>query len=174
MSIGGSALALLLLFTILSASTLGGGTARAAGSAEPPASEGASEARSARPPEYEQGVAILETGDYMKARRAFERAAKKSPRDPDVLNMLAYSQRKSGQLDRAIDTYKQALALRPQFPQAREYLGEAYLQAALRELQTLGGYGPEAELHRAQLTKALQDAAAAAPDAPEVGAKSSW
>lgn len=130
--------------------------------------------RSAKPSaEYEEGIALVEAGDYEEARGAFEKAARRRPRDPDVLNMLAYSQRKSGQLDEAIATYKKALRIRPKFPQAREYLGEAYLQAALRELETLKGYGDEAEDERAQLVKALQGALWDLPTA-EAGAKKSW
>jgi tetratricopeptide (TPR) repeat protein len=165
-----AARARLVLAFLLALPFGGADLARAAGGGDSPPSE----VRSARLAEYDAGMALVESGDFSQARRAFERAAKKSPRDPEVLNMLAYSQRKSGQLDRAIETYKQALALRPQFAQAREYLGEAYLQAALRELQTLEGYGPEAEAERAQLAKALQEAAAGAPQAGEASAKRSW
>lgn len=113
------------------------------------------------PPEaYAKGLEQVKAGDFEAARQSFERAERKAPRDPDVLNMLAYSQRKTGQLERAIRTYQKALKLRPRFPQAREYLGEAYLQAALRELETLEGYGEEAGKERDQLIQALEAAAA--------------
>ncbi len=111
------------------------------------------------PPAYALGVEFVEKGDFEKARKAFETAQRKAPRDPDVLNMLAYTQRKTGQLDRAISTYQRALKLRPRFPQAREYLAEAYLQAALRELETLESYGDEATKERDQVIRALEAAA---------------
>lgn len=114
----------------------------------------------APPAAYEMGMKLVEQGDFEKARKAFETAQRKAPRDPDVLNMLAYSQRKTGQLDRAIATYQRALKQRPRFPQAREYLAEAYLQAALRELETLEGYGEEGAKERDQVIRALEAAAA--------------
>jgi hypothetical protein len=55
--------------------------------------------------------------------------------------------------------YAKALKLRPNFPDAREYLGEAYLQALLRELDTLKSYGKNGEEQRQDLIKALTDAA---------------
>ena len=78
--------------------------------------------------------------------------------DPDILNMLAYTQRKTGELDRAIDNYKRALDLRPDFPQAREYLGEAYLQAALAQLKWLDDKGTGAERERDQLLRKVHEA----------------
>jgi Flp pilus assembly protein TadD len=125
------------------------------------------------PAGYEEGVAAAEAGDFAKALETFERLARQRPRDPDVLNMLAYSQRKTGDVDRAIGNYKKALNIRPKFPQAREYLGEAYLQAALRELETLKGYGDEADAERAKLVQALQAAVWDLPPA-EPPAKTGW
>jgi Flp pilus assembly protein TadD len=147
---------------------LGATDVRAAGSPK------AKPEKKARPAEYDQGMELVKAGDFAKARRSFEQANRKSPRDPDVLNMLAYSQRKSGRLDRAIETYQQALKLRPKFPQAREYLAEAYLQAALRELDTLKSYGSEADAERAAVIQAMQAAAADLPPPPEVKAKREW
>jgi tetratricopeptide (TPR) repeat protein len=168
----------MVLRTLLACLALGGLVAagaaidaRAAGSPAPGSEKSAKE----RPAEYDEGVELVEKGDFGKARRAFEQANRKSPRDADILNMLAYSQRKSGRLDRAIETYQQALKLRPRFPQAREYLAEAYLQAALRELDTLESYGSEADAERAQVIQTLQAAAADLPPPPEVKApKSEW
>ncbi len=155
---------------LLAAGALGAaGAAFAAGS--PSAGKSKDEAR---PSGYEAGVALLDAGRFEQARQKLETAARESPRDPDVLNMLAYSQRKSGQLDRAIATYKRALSLRPRFPQAREYLGEAYLQASLRELETLEGYGPAAKDERARLIHAVRAAATDLPPQPEIAGKPAW
>ena len=93
------------------------------------------------------------------------------PQNPDTLNLLAYSQRKSGQLDEAIETYKQALALRGRFPQAREYLGEAYLEASLRELATLRTYGQTANRETAELLAVLKEALGRLPAAPPAAQK---
>jgi tetratricopeptide (TPR) repeat protein len=147
---------------------LGGAPPALAAGSDKPDNPAKSQARSA---EYQEGVALVEAGEFEKARKAFEKAAHRRPRDPDVLNMLAYSQRKSGELDQAISNYKRALNIRPRFPQAREYLAEAYLQATLRELETLESYGKEAEPEHAQLVRALRSAVGDLPPA-KPGAKS--
>jgi tetratricopeptide (TPR) repeat protein len=47
---------------------------------------------------------------------------------PNVLNLIGYSTRKLGDIDKGIDYYHQALAVDPGYTKARQYLGEAYLQ----------------------------------------------
>jgi tetratricopeptide (TPR) repeat protein len=140
----------------VAAACLTASLALAAGSPQP------ADREAALPAEYERGLAHVQAGDFEAARKAFDAAQRKAPGNPDVLNMLAYSLRKSGQLDRAIATYHKALRQRPRFPQAREYLAEAYLQAALRELETLEGYGDEARSEREELVRSLESAAARA------------
>ena len=86
--------------------------------------------------------------------------------------MLAFSLRKTGKIDKAIKHYHKALKLRPRFPQAREYQGEAYIQAAVREITTLKRYGKTAEHEHDDLVEALIEAADRfrsedAPDTPE-------
>jgi tetratricopeptide (TPR) repeat protein len=44
-----------------------------------------------------------------------------------VLNGLGYTNRKLGQFDDAIGYYRQAIALDPDYAEAREYLGEGYV-----------------------------------------------
>ncbi len=154
MFVGRVFLGRMLLATVFLVTVLAGLPAQAAGNPQ------RADADAAPPAEYTRGLEEVEAGDFEAARASFEQALRKSPRDPDIVNMLAYSQRKSGQLDRAIHTYKKALKLRPRFPQAREYLAEAYLQAALRELETLESYGDEAQKERDQLIRALEAAAA--------------
>jgi len=109
---------------------------------------------------YDQGVAADKAGDDKAALDFFQRALKKDKQDPDTLNMLAHSERKLGMLNEAIDDYWKALKLRPRFPEAREYMGEAYIQAASKEIETLKSYGKDGEEGRAKLIKAFQDAAA--------------
>jgi len=48
--------------------------------------------------------------------------------NPQVLNLIGYSTRKLGDVDKGIDYYHQALAIDPGYTKVREYLGEAYLQ----------------------------------------------
>lgn len=162
--VGGSRLLLLLVAAGLAGPAGAAGSPQRADRDETP------------PAAYEEGRARLEEGDFEAARVAFELAASQAPRNPDVLNMLAFSQRKSGLLDRAIQTYQRALRLRPRFPQAREYLAEAHLQAALRELAVLESYGDEGRSERDRLIRALEQAAmreawSAGGESPP---KSSW
>ena len=117
----------------------------------------------ARTPEadvYHQGVSATKQKNYARAVALFQQALQTDPHNPDVLNMLAFSLRKSGHLDEAFDYYRQALEIKPQFPEAREYLGEAHLQAALREIQTLESYGASGREDLQDLTKAFKSAAA--------------
>jgi tetratricopeptide (TPR) repeat protein len=44
-----------------------------------------------------------------------------------VLNLIGYSTRKLGDVDKGIEYYRQALAIDPNYTKARQYLGEAYL-----------------------------------------------
>jgi len=74
---------------------------------------------------------------YRKALRIFKRAYRKDSEDPDVLNMTAYCLRKTGEFDQAIALYRRALEAREDFPQAREYLAEAYLDLARQQVGEL-------------------------------------
>jgi tetratricopeptide (TPR) repeat protein len=51
----------------------------------------------------------------------------KERNNPQVLNLIGYSTRKLGDIDKGIDYYRQALAIDPGYTKARQYLGEAYL-----------------------------------------------
>lgn len=108
---------------------------------------------------YEEGVKLAEDGDFDKAIDRFERANRERENDADILNMLAFTQRKLGRLDDAFENYARALEIRPDFPQAREYLGEAYIQAALEQVKILRGYGSKGEQELAQLMAAFEEAA---------------
>jgi tetratricopeptide (TPR) repeat protein len=120
----------------------------------------------------------VESEEYTEARKIFEQLAVESPKSADVLNMLAYTQRKTGAVDEALANYRRALELRPKFPQAREYLAEAYLQLALREAETLRTYGGSGEEQLQKLSAAMQAAAAQLdPNRPKDGkspSKSKW
>ena len=61
--------------------------------------------------------------------KLLEQAAEKSPNNADAFNLLGFSHRKAGALDRAFKHYKTALALDPNHKGAHEYIGEAYLLA---------------------------------------------
>lgn len=125
----------------------------------------------ATPDPYALGMASVKKGDFTNARTFFEQAVRAKQDDPDALNMLAYTQRKTGRLQEAFANYAKALELRPNFPQAREYLGEAHLQAALLELEALQSAGPEGEKLAKALIFALQQAAAKHPAVSEAEAQ---
>ena len=109
---------------------------------------------------YKKGMLADKAGDYNNALKYFQQANSLDKKNPDILNMLAHSQRKTGMIDEALDNYKKALSLRSKFPEAREYLGEAYIQAVLREIETLRGYGKEGAEQRRELIKEFKQAAA--------------
>jgi len=110
---------------------------------------------------YQQGKNLSDQKNYQAALAVFEDANRKYPSDASILNMLAFCQRKSGRTDEAITNYHKALALQPHFPEAREYLGEAYIQAALKEIETLKSYGPDATEELGDVTKEFKEAAEA-------------
>jgi tetratricopeptide (TPR) repeat protein len=110
---------------------------------------------------YDQGMEANKNGDYQKARTLFEQALSVNSNNPDILNMLAHTQLKVGLIDDSLENYKKALQLRPRFPEAREYLGETYIQAALRELATLKSYGKDGAEQEEDLEKEIKKAAGA-------------
>lgn len=109
---------------------------------------------------YEQGKASIRQKDFTGALGHFTQANRLKPNDADILNMLAYSHRKLGRLDEAFTYYRRALKLRPRFAEAREYLGEAHIQAAVRQIKTLQGYGKEGQQQAKELIEALKQAVA--------------
>lgn len=76
---------------------------------------------------YAMGNDLVKDGKFKDAIPLFEKAAKLDPQNADAFNMLAYSQRRSGQLDAAFENYEKALALDPDHKGAHEYVGEAFL-----------------------------------------------
>ncbi len=86
---------------------------------------------------YATGMEAVRRGDFGAARERFALADAAKPDDPDILNMLAYATRKTGKLEEARVLYLRALALRPEFPECREYLGECYLELAWEQVEAL-------------------------------------
>jgi cytochrome c-type biogenesis protein CcmH/NrfG len=101
-------------------------------------------------------------GDCKTALPLLEQTVAGDPKNAEALNLLAYCQRKTGHIDDAFVNYRRALELRPKFPAAREYLGEAYVQAALQQIEILRGYGEAARPELDKLVAALRAAADAA------------
>ena len=81
---------------------------------------------------YTQGWQLAKAGEYDWAIEVL--SAVKDHNNPDVLNMLGYSNRKAGRIELGISYYGQALKLKPDFVRAREYLGEGYVAAGKLDL----------------------------------------
>jgi Flp pilus assembly protein TadD len=81
---------------------------------------------------YEQGKLLATEAEYDWALEVLALITKQD--DAKVLNYIGYSHRKAGRLETGIEAYKKALVLDPNFVQAREYLGEAYVLAGKPDL----------------------------------------
>ncbi len=113
---------------------------------------------------YSQGVSATNAGDFKAALDCFDKADKMQPNNPDILNMLAHSQRRVGvgddvMLDLAMENYWKALKIKPDFPEAREYMGETYLLVLLEQIEKLKSYGDKGKDQLDKLTQAILDAA---------------
>ncbi len=91
---------------------------------------------------YLEGEKAADAGNWALAIVLFGQAASLDPGNADAYNMLAYSQRQTGDLESAFVNYDKALAIDPDHEGAREYLGEAYLligdvEAAREQLEAL-------------------------------------
>lgn len=71
---------------------------------------------------------LLDAQKFDEALPALRQIDQQSPNNPDVLNLIGFSLRKTGKMEEALDYYNRALALNPQHRGANEYLGELYLE----------------------------------------------
>ncbi len=77
---------------------------------------------------FEAGRKAVEAKDFKAAVGLLTQAARETPKDADVENLLGYSYRKLGQYDKALEHYQAALKLDPGHRGAHEYMGELYLE----------------------------------------------
>ena len=102
-------------------------------------------------PNFTVGTEAVEKGTWQAAVEAFGKVVAKDSGNADGFNLLAYSYRKSGNLELAFTNYNEALRLDPRHRGAHEYIGEAYLMAGnlakaeehLKELDRLCFFGCE-------------------------------
>lgn len=80
---------------------------------------------------FKQGRSLAYAGNYEQAIVVLASAPDQG--DPRILNMLGFSNRKSGRMDVALNYYSKAVATDPDFSLVREYLGEAYIQLGMME-----------------------------------------
>ncbi len=110
------------------AGVLGLSLALAAGTSGADPTEDASK-EGALDPDYAAGKAAIAAEDWPAAIRSLSSARLRDTRNADIENYLGYAYRKSGQLPKAFEHYRRALALNPRHRGAHEYIGEAYLLA---------------------------------------------
>ena len=88
---------------------------------------------------YGDALALMKKGDalegqpgakdaYGSARAKLQSLVGRSPQLAEAWNALGYTQRKLGSYDDALASYAKALELKPGYPEALEYRGEAYLR----------------------------------------------
>jgi Flp pilus assembly protein TadD len=71
---------------------------------------------------------LIESEQYEQAIARLDDALREDADDADLLNLMAYSNRKLGRFDVALGFYQKALEIEPKHRGANEYLGELYLQ----------------------------------------------
>ena len=79
-------------------------------------------------PDYMAVKAEVDAGAYQAALSQLMALDQATPNDPDILNLIGFSLRKTGHPDQALDYYSRALAQKPDHLGANEYLGELYLE----------------------------------------------
>ena len=131
--------------------------------------------------EAQEAKALQKAGKEKDAKKKFGKALGKfqgivesHPDYYEAWNMLGFCARKTGDLKRAFSAYEKCLAINPEYEEAHEYLGEAYLMAgnpakAKEQLAWLKSRNSE---EAEELEEAIEAAAGtpAAP-APETSAK---
>jgi len=83
---------------------------------------------SATTADFGSARALVDARKYDEALPMLRQLDQQGPNNPDVLNLIGFSLRKTGKMDAALDYYNHALALNPQHRGANEYLGELYLE----------------------------------------------
>ena len=99
---------------------LGSAIAFAADTDETPATAAVADFASAR--------ALVDEKKFDDALPVLRQLDQESPNNPDILNLIGFSLRKTGKMDEALAYYTRALALNPTHLGANEYLGELYLE----------------------------------------------
>ena len=126
------------------------------------AREGAEEEAATVDPSYAAAKTALTQQRYPEALRLLYEVLARDPLNAETQNLLGYTHRKSGNLERAFHHYHEALRLNPGHRGAHEYIGEAYLLAgnlakAEEHLRELGRLCPSACEEQDDLKKAIAD-----------------
>jgi tetratricopeptide (TPR) repeat protein len=78
--------------------------------------------------DFQQAQTAIAGADYKTAADLLQKVLTRQPDNPDVLNLMGFSERKMGEASTALTYYKKALDLQPTHIGANEYLGELYLE----------------------------------------------
>ena len=79
------------------------------------------------PTSYVKAVKIIKLGKYQEAISLLKLADREKPKDADIYNLLGFSYRKSGDLEKAGAYYSEALKIDGKHKGALEYQGELFL-----------------------------------------------
>ena len=71
---------------------------------------------------------------YSQAFKKLEKAYKSDKKNPDVLNYMGFTSRKTGNFEKAEEFYLQGLSIKPDHNGINEYLGELYVKTNRLEL----------------------------------------
>ena len=109
-----------------------------------------------------KAVSAINQKNYRGAEYQLRDALRLTKSNPDVWNLLGFSYRKQGKLDKAWDAYERALTLDPDHIDANEYLGELYLMQgqvdlAKKQLEKLDALCPAGCKERETLAQAIAD-----------------
>ncbi|MDD5491488.1 MAG: tetratricopeptide repeat protein [bacterium] len=94
---------------------------------------------------YNLGINALSNNDYDQALEYFMKALKQDKNNADAMIMIGYTQIQLANPDDAIANLQAALKIQPRSAKARQYLGEAYIRAAVQEMDILNSYGEDGQ-----------------------------
>jgi tetratricopeptide (TPR) repeat protein len=77
---------------------------------------------------YRQAKKLVDSGQYAKAIPLLQKSIQQKGEYADALNLLGYSNRKLGDMPKAMTYYTKALNKEPKHLGANEYMGELYLE----------------------------------------------
>lgn len=92
------------------------------------AGSGSSNTAATTSDDYDAGKAAADNGDYAMAIASLDKAVAADPTNADAYNMLGFSHRKLGDVEKAFENYNLALAINSKHKGANEYIGELYLE----------------------------------------------
>lgn len=144
----------------LSALAVAVGLTGSAAAAPPGGGYGGYEALTPAQTPLQRAEAALGRQDYQGALLTLEAATAREPQNPDIHNLIGFSNRKLGRLDAAGAAYETALRLDPLHKGALEYQGEMFLMqgdlaAAEANLARLAALCPSGCAERDMLARAI-------------------